>query len=271
MVGIVIILFFLICAIFSPLIAPYDPYKLNMDEQLQPPSLAHLCGTDVLGRDILSRIIYGARYAFLEGVIIIGLSFAIGIIPGVIAGYSGGKVGEILMRITDMFLAFPTFAFAIALVIVLGPSLWHTLLAMALVYWPKYARLTYGQSLSIREMHYVKFAKLIGESRLQIISRHIIPNVISPVIIYGTLDLGDAILLAAALSFLGLGAQPPLPEWGAMVNYGRDYIMNQWWLSTFPGLACLLLVLGFNLLGDGLRDALDPVLRRTIYVKTESE
>lgn len=262
---------FLVCAVFSSFIAPYDPYKLNLDEQLQPPSFIHLFGTDTLGRDVLSRIIYGTQYAFLEGVVIIGLSFAIGIMPGVIAGYSGGNIGDLLMRITDMFMAFPTFAFAIALVIVWGPSLWHTLVAMALVYWPRYARLTYGQTLSVREMPYVKFAKLIGESRFQVILRHIIPNVISPVIIYGTLDLGDAILLAAALSFLGLGAQPPAPEWGAMVNYGRDYIMNQWWLSAFPGFACLLLVLGFNLLGDGLRDALDPVLRRTIYVKSEKE
>jgi len=260
--GIGVIIITILCALFASYIAPYDPYQLNMAERFSPPTLAHPFGTDALGRDVLSRVIFGFRVSFLAGVIVVGVGVCIGGPMGLIAGYKERIARDIMMRITDIFLAFPTVVLAIALASALGPSLWNALLAMSIVYWPRYARLFYGQTLSIKENEYVKFAELIGERHMRIIFRHIIPNTFSAVLVQATLDLGDAILVVAVLGFLGLGSQPPTADLGRMVAFGKDYLMQAWWISTFPGLAILILVLGFNLLGDGLRDALDPQLRR---------
>jgi peptide/nickel transport system permease protein len=259
--GIAITIFTAIVALFSNNLVPYNPLTVTVAERLQPPSVTHLFGTDQLGRDILSRVVAGYRISAAMGVEIVALGGASGAFLGLLAGYLGGKVDEIIMRVTDMFLAFPSLVLAMALSAALGPSLEHTFIAVAAVWWPSYARLVRGSVLSVKENEYVEAARAVGESEWRIMFVEVLPNVFSSIIVQATLDLGKAILTAASLSFIGFGAQPPIPEWGAMVSSGRDFIAHQWWVATFPGLAILLTVVGFNLLGDGLRDALDPRMR----------
>jgi peptide/nickel transport system permease protein len=260
--GISMVLLFVLIVIFGPYVTPYDPYKLDLSSRFLPPSPAHLFGTDGEGRDIFSRVLYGARYSFAAGMVPVFSAVVMGVILGALAGFKGGKIEDLLMRITDMFLAFPSTILAMAIAAGLGPSLTNAMIAMVVVWWPSYARLVRGNVLSVKETEYIEAARATGETDLNLIFRYVLPNVLSPIIVMATLDIGGAILTAAGLSFIGLGAQPPIPEWGAMVNAARIYALEYWWLPTFPGLAILVAVLGFNLFGDGLRDVLDPRLRR---------
>jgi peptide/nickel transport system permease protein len=260
--GLAVVTLFLAVCLIGPLLAPYDPYAVDMQIASRPPSLAHLFGTDLLGRDVFSRLLTGAWISFLSGLIIVGVGMTVGTAVGLVAGYYPRTVGPVLMRLPDIFLAFPTLVLAIALAVTFGASLASALLAMSLVYWPSFARLTYGETLAITQLDYVRFARTLNQGDLRIMRSHVLPNALPPSIIQGSLDFGDAILLAAALGFLGLGAQPPSPEWGAMVAQGRNYLFNYWWMSIIPGLAIFIVTLGFNFLGDAIRDALDPALRR---------
>ncbi|MCD6442505.1 MAG: ABC transporter permease [Thermotogae bacterium] len=262
MVGTIIVLAFLMVAIVAPFVAPYDPIEQNLKEKLLPPSREHLFGTDQFGRDIFSRVLYGSRIALWIILLVSLISGGVGTMIGVFSGYFGGIVDEILMRITDMFLAFPGLVLAMAFAAAMGPSLTNTIIAISLVYWTRYARLARAEAMRVKNMEYIEAEKAIGASHLRIIFLHVLPMCISPVLVQLTLRMGTIILTAAGLGFLGLGAQPPTPEWGAMVSDGRNYLVDQWWISTFPGLAIAIVVLGFNLLGDGIRDMLDPRLRR---------
>ncbi|AZR74484.1 peptide ABC transporter permease [Anoxybacter fermentans] len=259
--GMVIIALIVFSAIFAPYIAPYDPIKQNILARYKPPSAKHLLGTDELGRDILSRIIYGARYSLLIGIISISLALIFGIILGVLAGYYGGLVDLLIMRVVDIMLAFPYILLAIAIVAILGPELRNAMIAISIVNIPRFARLIRSSVLSIKESEYVQAAKALGASDLRIIIKYLLPNSMAPLIVQSTLSIASAILSAAGLSFLGLGAQPPTPEWGAMLSDARSALQLAPWVVTFPGIAIMLNVLGFNLLGDGLRDALDPKLK----------
>jgi peptide/nickel transport system permease protein len=261
-VGSVIILVLLMCVLFAPYLAPYDPYLVDISNKLKVPNSEYWFGTDTVGRDVFSRVIFGARYSLAAGTIVVGIAIIFGSFIGLIAAYPGGRRGEMIMRLTDIFLAFPTMLFAIALASTLGPSFFNSMVAISIVYWPKYARLIYGQALSIRESDYVKFAEVLKEKNSIIRLRHILPNCSSAIIVQATLDFGDAILFFAALSFVGLGAQPPAADWGAMLAFARKYMMLSWWTAVFPGIAIFITVIGFNLLGDSLRDAFDPRLRR---------
>lgn len=261
-IGAFIITCFLFIAVFAPFLAPHDPYYQEMSARLEAPSFQHPLGTDDMGRDILSRIIYGSRISVLIGIIVVLIGAAIGIIVGAVSGYIGGAGDNILMRIADMFLSFPPLILAMAIAAALGPNLRNTIIAIALVRWPVYARLVRSQVLSIKNSQFIEAIRSMGGSDIRILFIHILPNCLSPIIVRATMDLGTVILAAAGLSFIGFGAQPPLPEWGAMVSDGRQYIVSEWWVATFPGLAILMVVVGFNILGDGLRDVLDPRLRR---------
>lgn len=258
LIGGFVLLLFIIMAVFAPLLTPYKPEIVDMSNRLAPPSSAHWFGTDEVGRDILTRVIYGARLSLGMGISVVIVTGLIGTFIGAVAGYFGGKFGQIIMRIMDIILAFPTLVLAMALTAALGPSLFNAMLAIAIVKIPIFVRLARSETLVVRERLYVKAAKTFGLSDIWIIFRHIIPNVITPVIIQITIDLGDVILLIATLGFLGLGAQPPTPEWGAMIHTGWEYFLNQWWYATFPGIFIFLASVSFNLLGDGLRDLLDP-------------
>jgi peptide/nickel transport system permease protein len=227
-----------------------------------PPSIKHLFGTDELGRDIFSRVLYGTRISLPAAVLVVVLALIIGIPLGVIAGTYGGYVDELLMRITDMFLSFPPLLLAIAIAAILGPSLQNAILATMISWWPWYTRLTRGQAISIKEREFVMAARAIGASNFTIMWKHILPNCIAPVIVQASMDLGGVILTLSALSFLGLGAQPPTPEWGLMVNTSRNYILNAWWYGVFPSLSIFFTALSFNLLGDGLREIMDPKTRK---------
>ncbi len=264
MVGTILVAIFLFIALFAPLIAPYDPIKQDLNNILQPPSKAHPFGTDTLGRDILSRVIYGARISLIIGVLVVAISSLIGIVAGLLSGFFGGYVDLVIMRITDLFLSFPALILAMAIAGALGPSLTNTMIAISLVWWPPYARLIRGQVLIVKNREFVEAAHALGESNLKIMFTHVLPNSVTPAIIQATMDLGAVILTAAGLSFIGFGAQPPTPEWGSMISLGRNYFLKQWWLATFPGLAILVTVVGFNLLGDGIRDLLDPRIRREL-------
>ena len=261
-VGLLVVFILFVCVILAPVIATHDPLEIDIVNKLKPPSLDNWFGTDNVGRDIFSRVIYGSRYSLAAGSIVVGVAVIVGSIVGLIAGYPGGRKGEWIMRIADIFLAFPTLVLAIALASTLGPSFVNSMIAISIVYWPKYARLVYGQALSVKENDYVKFAEVLKENSLKIRMRHIFPNCSSALLVQATLDFGDAILFFAALSFIGLGAQPPAPDWGAMVSTARNYMMIAWWMALFPGIAIFFVVMGFNLIGDSLRDALDPRLRR---------
>jgi len=262
MIGTVIILIFLSIAIFAPLLTSYNPTAQNMNERLLPPNSQHIFGTDQYGRDVYSRFVYGARVEVWIIFIVSIISITIGIVVGIIAGYFGGVTDEVLMRITDMFLAFPRLILAMVLTAALGPNLTNTMIAIALVDWTIYARLGRAEAMKVKSQPYIEAIRAIGANDLRIIVFHVLPMSISPVIVQLTLRMGTIILTAAGLGFLGLGAQPPTPEWGAIVSDGRSYLVNHWWITTFPGIAIAIVVLGFNLLGDGIRDILDPRLRR---------
>ncbi len=261
-VGLAVVSILFLMAIFAPTISPHDPFRIHPPERLKPPSSTHLLGTDVAGRDILSRIIYGSRITLQIGVTVIILALLIGYIFGITAGYFGGAVDELFMRMTDIFMSFPYLVLAMGITVALGPSIQNAMLAMAVVWWPTYARLVRSEVLKLRGRAFIAASRGLGASNLFIILRHIFPNSWMPVVVQASLDFGRVIMYAASLSFIGLGAQPPTPEWGAMISDGRAFLEQAWWYPTFPGLAIMVTILGFNLMGDGLRDILDPRLRR---------
>ncbi len=262
MLGTVIVISLIFMAIFAPWFAPHDPLEQDVYNRLAPPSSEHLLGTDQLGRDILSRILYGSRISLVIAIIVVAIACSTGLILGLLSGYFGGVLDEIIMRVTDIFLAFPRLVLAMAFAAALGPSLLNTMIAIAVTSWPVYARLARASTMQIRNEFYIEAARSIGASDLRIMFRHVLPMILAPIVVQATLDMGGVILTAAGLGFIGLGAQPPTPEWGVMVSEGRYYLSSQWWVSTFPGLAILITVLGFNLLGDGLRDIFDVRMRR---------
>ena len=249
-------------AVLAPLLAPWDPLEQNLYKRLQPPSLVNPLGTDDFGRDICSRIIYGSRISLRIGLISISIALSVGTLLGLLAGYRGGIVDTLIMRLMDVMLAFPSILLAIAIVAVIGPGIDNVMVAVSIVMVPQYARLVRASALSIREMAYVEAARALGAGDGRIIWYSILPNCMAPLIVQSTLSLATAILDAAGLSFLGLGAQPPTPEWGAMLAGGRELLLKAPWVMTFPGLAIFAVVLGLNLFGDGLGDALDP--KRTL-------
>jgi peptide/nickel transport system permease protein len=263
MLGVMITAGLILMAVFAPWIATQDPMRTNLANQLRPPSWENLFGTDSAGRDIFSRVVYGARLDLFIGVVILGLSMVSGTVLGLIAGFYGGKIETLIMRIVDIFMAVPALILAMAITVALGArSLENVLLAMSIVWWPTYARLVRGEVLSVREREHVEAARSLGAGDLRIMFREILPNTFHPIIVNATLDLGYILLTAASLSFIGFGAQPGVPEWGRMVTDGAEYISYSPWVITFPGLALFISVLGLNLAGDGLRDVLDPRLRR---------
>jgi len=260
-VGLVIVLILLIIAVIGPYVAPYPEDAtgaINIGERLQAPSRDHWMGTDDVGADIFSRVLIGTRLSLGIGAVVIVLAVLIGIPLGAIAGYFGGKVNELIMRITDVFLTIPGLILALAIAAALGPSIRNAMIALSVVWWPGYCRLTQAQFLALREEVYIEAAQTIGASSWRIIFRHVLPNTLTPIMVKISMDLGFAILTAAGLSFIGVGAQPPSPEWGAMVSLGRKFMPEWWWYSTFPGGAIFIAVFAFNMLGDGLRDMLDP-------------
>ncbi|GIN86140.1 peptide ABC transporter substrate-binding protein [Heyndrickxia sporothermodurans] len=259
-VGSCILLFFILISIFAPLLAPFPIDEMKMESRFQSLSSVHWLGTDEFGRDILSRMLYGGRVSLMMGLVAVSIAGAVGVFLGVISGYYR-KLDIYIMQVMDILLAFPSLLLAIAIIAVLGVGLTNAMIAVAISVIPSYVRVVRGAVLSIREKEYIEAVKALGVSDIKIIVRHILPNVLSPVIVLSTLQFGTSILSAASLSFLGLGAQPPTPEWGAMAYVGKSFLLDAWWMSLFPGLAIMLVVLGFNLLGDGLRDALDPRLK----------
>lgn len=256
-----IIVVFLILCLGGNVLAPYDPLQPEPANRLLSPSLEHPFGTDHVGRDVLSRVMSGARYSLGIAFLILIIAIPVGTLVGVVAGYYGGMVDELLMRLTDIFLAFPAIILAMAIAAALGPNLRNTVIALTAVYWPWYARLVRGQILSIKEQDYVEAGRALGVSTPRLVGRHILPNSVAPIIIQATIDVGFAVLATSSLSFIGLGAQPPSPEWGTMITDSRTYFRVAWWYFTFPGIALMLTVIGFNLLGDGLRDYFDPRTR----------
>lgn len=261
-VGVGITTTIVLIALLAPFLAPYDPSAQQTARRLERPSAQHPLGLDDLGRDVLSRILHGARISLRVGFSVVLIAASIGVILGAIAGYFGGIVDTLIMRLCDILLAFPGILLAIALVAVLGPSITNVILALSIIGWVGYARLVRGQVLKVREMEFVTAAKAIGARSHRVILRHVLPNVINPVIVMATLGLAGAILSEAALSFLGLGVQPPTPSWGAMLTSGRRYLGLANHLAIYPGLAIMIAVMGFNFLGDGLVDALDPKYRK---------
>ncbi|PID58931.1 peptide ABC transporter permease [candidate division KSB3 bacterium] len=255
--GASIVLFLLLTAIFAPLLAPYDPCEQHIMQGLESPSRAHLFGLDKLGRDVLSRVIYGSRISLWVGITTVSASMIVGVIVGSISGFYGGFIDDLFMRLVDILMAFPGILLAIAMVAVLGPGLNHVILALCLISWVGYARLTRGQILSLRELEYVTAAHAIGAAPPRIIVRHLLPNLMAPLIVEASFGMAGAILAEASLSFLGLGSQPPTPSWGSMLNEGRHFLLLASHLTTFPGLAIMVVILGFNFLGDGLRDYFD--------------
>jgi len=257
-IGSIFLLALLVMAIFAPEIAPYNPIMPNPIDKLLPPSGQHLFGTDEVGRDIFSRVVYGARISLKVSVLVVIIAFPVGTLLGAIAGFFGGWIDQTIMRITDIFLAFPGIILAMAIAAALGPSITNVLLALSATWWPWYTRIVRSSVLPLKEIEFVESARALGASRVRILFRDILPNAIAPAGVQASLDLGNVILSAAALSFIGLGAQPPSPEWGAMLASSREILRDAWWSATFPGIAILITVLGFNLFGDGLRDVLDP-------------
>jgi len=259
MIGLGILLLLVLIAAAAPLLAPMDPFVQSLGDRLQPPGTeGHLLGTDSLGRDILSRMIYGSRITLYIVALVAMIAPIVGLLVGTVAGYTGGWIDTVLMRITDIFLAFPRLVLALAFVAALGAGIENAVLAISLTAWPPYARIARAETLTIRNSDYIAAIKLQGARAFRIITRHIWPLCISSLIVRVTLDMAGVILAAAGLGFLGLGAQPPSPEWGAMIAEGRRFILDHWWVATMPGLAIFTVSLAFNLLGDGLRDVLDP-------------
>lgn len=256
--GMVIVALIILLGLLAPLISPWDPNLMNVAGRLQAPSLHHFFGTDEMGRDIFSRILYGARISITVGLSIVIIAAALGVAIGSVSGFCGGRVDRIIMALTDMILSFPSMVLALALTAALGEGLFNTMLAVCIVRIPLYVRLVRGQVLSLKEEPYVKASRTFGASPAWMVVHHILPSCLSPLMVQMTLGIGDAILIASSMSFIGLGAQPPMPEWGAMISTARVYAIDQWWYAAFPGLFILVTVMGFNLLGDGLRDILDP-------------
>lgn len=261
MVGLGIIIALILVAIFASYLAPYDPTEADVLARLEAPSSEHLLGTDQLGRDILSRIIYGSRISLQVGIISVSIAIVFGVLLGTVAGYYGGIIDTLIMRVIDVMLAFPSILLAIAIMAILGPQLSNAMIAIGIVNLPRFARIVRSSVLTVKEEEYVEAAQALGARDSRILLHHVLPNCLAPIIVQATLSIATAILEAAGLSFLGLGAQPPTPEWGAMLSDGRSAIQLAPWVVTFPGLAILINVLGFNLFGDGLRDALDPKMK----------
>ena len=259
--GLVICGLWIVLALLAPLIAPYDPLAQDLASRFQPPGAAHPFGTDSLGRDILSRVLMGARVSITGSLLTIIFAALVGVIFGGIAGYVGGVADEVMMRLSELVQAFPTIILAMVISAALGPSLFHTLIAMIIVWWPGFARLMRSAVIQIRSSEYIEASKSMGASHLRVFFREIIPNSVGSVLVMATVDFGNAILLFSGLSFLGLGSPPPTPEWGAMVSDGANYLAY-WWLATFPGLGILTMSIGANFIGDGMRDYLDPKLRK---------
>ena len=253
-----------VAAALAEALSPYGPNEQDITQRLQAPGLTHLLGTDEVGRDILSRLIFGARISLLVGVIAVGVSCPLGVLVGLVAGYTGRRTDDVLMRITDIQLAVPTILLAIAVVAVLGPGLWNVILTLSVTGWTLYARLTRGEALTIKSRDFVQAARATGAGDVRIMVRHVLPNVLSPVIVVAVFAVANMIILEATLSFLGLGVEPRVVTWGRMLNGGRLYLSTAWWLTAFPGLAIFVTVLAVNLLGDHLRDWLDPRLRNTL-------
>ena len=262
LVGLAIILALLAVSLLADVIAPAGPTVGVLDERLQPPSAAHWFGTDDQGRDILARIVHGTRITLMVVVLVAVLAAPIGLLVGTVSGYIGGRTDAVLMRLTDIFLAFPRLILALAFVAALGPGIENAVIAIAITSWPPYARIARAETLTIRHAEYIEAVRVMGAGPWRIVWRHVMPLCLSSVIVRVTLDMAGIILTAAGLGFLGLGAQPPTPEWGAMISGGRAYVLDQWWVAAAPGAAIFLVSLAFNLLGDGLRDALDPKATR---------
>ncbi|UCH26929.1 MAG: ABC transporter permease [Trueperaceae bacterium] len=259
--GLFIVLLVIVAALFAPYVAPYPEDagpKVHFDRALQPPSAAHWFGTDDVGRDIFSRSVFGSRLALQFAVVVLGIALTIGIPLGLVAGYwSGSTLSTLILRVTDVFLAVPPLALALAVTVAFKPSLTTAMVAISFTWWPWFTRLIYGETLKLRTEPYIEAARALGQNPMIINFKHILPNIISPIIVKATLDVSFVILLGSSLSFLGVGAQEPTPDWGAMVARGRLYLPFEWWVSTMPGFAIFITVVGFNFLGDGLRDALD--------------
>lgn len=261
MTGLVVVVLLFLASLLAPLIAPYNPSEINAWDVLQPPTWQHWFGTDELGRDVLTRVLFGARISLKVGFVAIGIAVLLGSVVGLLAGYYGGWVDTLLMRCVDIMLCFPAFFLILAIITFLEPSIWYIMAVIGLTGWMGVARLVRAEVLAIREMDYILAARCVGCSDLRIILRHILPNALSPVLVAATLGVAGAILTESALSFLGIGVQPPTPSWGNILTSGKDYIEFAWWLSLYPGLAILVTVLAYNLLGEGIRDALDPRTR----------
>ncbi len=261
MLGLGIVIMLILIAIFASFIAPYNPIERVKEESSLSPSRIHLFGTDLLGRDIFSRVIYGSRISIVVGVVAVGISVVIGLFLGALSGYFGNIPDAFIMRIADIFFAFPYILGAIAIMTVLGPGIVNIFIAIGILGWASFARILRGSILSIKNKEYIEAAKALGASNYRIITKHIFPNAFAPIIVYATMNIGTAIIVEAALSFLGLGVQPPTPAWGKMLSESLNYIDIAPWMMLFPGLAIVITVLGFVLLGDGLRDAFDPRLR----------
>lgn len=259
--GLALVLGLFAVALLARWLAPYDPDFIDLKQVLMPPSPAHLLGTDTLGRDVLSRIIFGARVSLLVGFVAVGIATLIGVLVGALAGYYGGVLDQILMRLVDLMLCFPTIFLILAVIAVLGPNIWNIMAVIGLTSWMGVARLVRAEFLSLREREFVVAARALGASDARLIWRHLLPNALTPVMVSATLGVAGAILVESSLSFLGLGVQPPTPSWGNMLTMGKDNIEIAWWLSVFPGLAILVTVMSYNLLGEGIREAIDPRLR----------
>lgn len=259
--GIIIMVIFIILAIFANQIAPYDPLQIIRTDIRKPPSQEFLFGTDHLGRDILSRVIFGSRISLTVGLVAVAIALISGTFLGVIAGFYGKAVDTLIMRFTDIMLAFPGTLLAIAIIAVLGPSLTNVMIAVGISTIPTYARTARGSVLSVKNNEYIEAARCIGVTNIGIMWKHLFPNIVAPIIVISTVNVGTAILSAAGLSFLGLGAQPPTPEWGAMLSEARNFLRQSWWMATFPGVAIMLVVLSVNLIGDALREILDPSMK----------
>ena len=255
-----VLLVLVVLAFFAPYLAPYDPIQISMEGR-KPPSIDHIFGTDRLGRDIFSRVMYGTKFSLTIGIISVSIGLTIGTIMGVISAYYGGIIDTIIMRFIDALLAFPGILLALVVIAVLGPGLINVMLAVGISSVPEYARLARGKVLSVMQLEYVEAIHSLGGSNLRIIVKHILPNISAPITILATLQVGNAILVGSGLSFLGMGAQPPTPEWGLMTAEGRNFISQAWWISTFPGIAILITVISINQFGDGLREAIDPYLK----------
>ena len=257
-IGLTVILLLIIVALFAPVISPYTPSQQNVFERLQSPSLNHLFGTDDLGRDVFTRMIFGARISLAVGFISVFIILVIGTFLGIISGYYGGKTDYIIMRFTDIVLCFPTFFLIILVIAFIEPNIYNVMIVIGVTSWPGLARLVRAEVLSLKEREFILVSKMMAISNIKIFFVHILPNIISPLMVYSSLAIGGAILTESALSFLGLGVQPPMPSWGQILTSGKDYIYMAWWLSLFPGIAILVTVLAFNLVGEAVRDIFDP-------------